>query len=660
MTLPVGVRHEVCGTLVCRSAVHVGSGRESALADLAVVRDGLDRPLLPGTGLAGALRAYLGAAPPLPGEEPAPATNGSGTTVAPGTIEDLFGFVEERPPTSPDAASGRGGSRTGAGWSRQGAPALIRVDDALLVGPLLAPGTRDGVGIDRRTGAAAAGFLYEKEFLPAGTRFSFRLVADEPPRGDPRVWQAVERLVGALLAGAVPVGAGRTAGLGRIVLEDVTVRRADLSGPEGLVAWLTGGAVLDPAPSFGTPADPALTVTVHWEPVGPLLVKDSLEGTAVDALPLTARDAAGRVRLLLPGSSVKGVLRSHAERIVRTLRGQDAPGSLRRTLESERLPGVVGLFGAGPRNGTPTGPGEAPDPDPGRRGALEVEDCHSLGHVSAEDWDTVLAACPDGRDTGPPRGGPSPGRPAPGTAPAPGPDRRAGSGRPTPLTARPADRGSTVSVPAGRGVPAGGQRNGSSRQRRQEDTDALRKARTDLVETLGHLSGAAGPAVPSPAGDGTPTGQDDRYGLDLSVSDHVAIDRWTGGAAQGRLFSVLEPALATAWHPIRLRVDPRRAGGPEGDDATAVVLFLLVLRDLADGWLSLGFGRTRGRGHVAVREIEFSGAPGPAGGPWRALAGRTLSGLLADPPEEIRNAVRRWNGTVRPREDGTIPQEAQP
>ncbi|MDQ1295528.1 MAG: hypothetical protein QG608_3413, partial [Actinomycetota bacterium] len=270
MTLPVSIRHEVCGTLVCRSAVHVGCGRASAQADLAVVRDGLDRPLVPGTSLAGALRAYLGTTPPLPGE-PAPQR-----TVSAETIQTLFGFVEER--------------------TQNGAPALIRVDDALLLGPAVRVGTRDGVGIDRRTGAAAAGFLYEKETLPEGTRFTFRLVADEPPDGDPCVPQAVERLVGALRTGTVPVGAGRSTGLGRVVLEDITVRRADLSRRAGLIDWLTGRAVVCPTPVFEPAADRTMTITVRWKPVGPVLVKDSLEGAVVDTLPLTARDTRGRVR----------------------------------------------------------------------------------------------------------------------------------------------------------------------------------------------------------------------------------------------------------------------------------------------------------------------------------------------------------------------------
>src|SRR5690606_150101 len=37
----------------------------------------------------------------------------------------------------------------------------------------------------------------------------------------------------------------------------------------------------------------------------------------------------------------------------------------------------------------------------------------------------------------------------------------------------------------------------------------------------------------------------------LEWTDHVAIDRWTGGAAEARLFSVLEPATVT-WEPLTL------------------------------------------------------------------------------------------------------------
>jgi hypothetical protein len=96
------------------------------------------------------------------------------------------------------------------------------------------------------------------------------------------------------------------------------------------------------------------------------------------------------------------------------------------------------------------------------------------------------------------------------------------------------------------------------------------------------------------------------------------------------------------WESIRLRVDLDRFRRIPGDPSghLCLALLLLVLRDLADGWLTLGFGGTRGRGHVAVSEIRFSGRALPA--PWSALSATTLEQVIADPPAQVLEAMSRW------------------
>jgi hypothetical protein len=108
---------------------------------------------------------------------------------------------------------------------------------------------------------------------------------------------------------------------------------------------------------------------------------------------------------------------------------------------------------------------------------------------------------------------------------------------------------------------------------------------------------------------------------------HVAIDRWSGGAAESMLFSALEP-YGVSWEPIVLTLDlqPRRNAGKETEkdwlnkDAALALLFLL-LRDLAAGRVPLGFAVNRGMGEIKVNSIEFKG---------KNLQG-DLSGLLDKP-----------------------------
>ena len=531
MSYAVATRHEILATLTCHGPVHVGGWEATADADLMIARDGTGHPYLPGTSIAGAVRAYLAATGRFDQAQ----------------LSALFGHVKP--------------------GTRDGSPSWIRIDDAHLIDD--DPGTvtpcapptpviRDGVGIDRCSGSAAKGFLYTREVLPAGTRFALRMVADTPtaapPPDVPGGWPAlvdtaVDTIVAGLTHGRVPIGAGRGRGLGQVALSAITIRTADLSTPTGLVAWLTGTAPLRTSTASQPPTDDRLRITISWRPRTPLLVRDSVEGTVVDTLPLTATSTDGAVRLLLPGSSIRGAVRAHAERIVRTLRHQDAPPTIDEALRNPP-DGVDVLFGTAPRGRGTTD---------GRRGVLAVADCHSLGHIDTQQWAPIVTTVPAG---------------------APTDDRR------------------------------------DARQQRSTARDAARAA---LHHHLDQISSA----------------------LPLAVSDHVAIDRWTGGASDHRLFSVLEPATTTGWEPIQITVDVGRLHRyPTDTTPHALPLLLLVLRDLTDGWISLGFGGTRGHGQIEVTDITFDGAGLTT--PWQALVGCTLASILADPPVEITDAMAAW------------------
>lgn len=81
---------------------------------------------------------------------------------------------------------------------------------------------------------------------------------------------------------------------------------------------------------------------------------------------------------------------------------------------------------------------------------------------------------------------------------------------------------------------------------------------------------------------------------------HVAIDRWTGGAADQMLYSALEP-FNLQWHPIELTLNLKRI--PQEEHALVQALLLLTLRDLAAGRVPLGYGVNRGYGSLKVNHI---------------------------------------------------------
>jgi CRISPR/Cas system CSM-associated protein Csm3 (group 7 of RAMP superfamily) len=481
------VRREVTGVLETVTSLRVGGWGSSAAADLVVARDGLDRFVIPGTSLAGAIRSWLGTV-----------TSADGAPLFSETdLGKVFGHLERA--------------------SQDGDLCLIRVDDAVATGDVRA-GIRDGVGIDRHTGTAAAGPLYQHEVIPPGSRFALRITASQAP-GDPqRAGAALDLIISALAEGRVEIGAARTRGLGLIRLTGIRSATIDLTDRAQVLTWLCGKLLPEPEParSPGRAAAPdgRLGIEISWSPVTPVMVQasaasdpDPAADRVVDIVPLRAAAGPdGTTRLLLPGSSVKGVLRSHAERIMRTLlRLADLPAGWLDQVNDDRLDPVGVLFGFA---GAKAGSGHQ-----GRRGALAVHDCHSV----------------------------------------------------------------------------------SSSER---------------------------------------------------VVTHVAVDRWTGGAAENLLFSVREPATAE-WEPIRLDLDVRRVGGgtSAGGADRALVLLLLVLRDLADGWLPIGFGGTRGRGTIGVSRVSFTGGGLPD--PWASLAGHTLADLISEPPEPVERAFASWRERTR-------------
>ncbi len=500
MSRRVHQRWELTGTLVAESPVRVGNVDVAGEGELRQARDGLDRPVLPGTALAGVIRAGLA-----------------------GQLSDseLWGRL----------AKVENGKETDTGHG-----SWVAVDDA--TAPEDTPAEqRDTTSIDRITGAVARGHLFTQETLPAGTRFGFRITIDDPkPAEDTEAAQLLAAVVDLLAGTGVLVGAATSRGFGRVRLTDARQSRAVLATRAGMLQALRGTVPSEKIDTNdrATPPSGTVRVTIPWRPRGPLMVRVAAESVAVGAHPQTTSVGANQRRLVLPGSSLKGVLRAHAERIMRTVHGIDAPQRLLDQLSDERLAPVIALFGTA--NDSKSGRG--------RRGALTSHECLGRDLIADENWTKIQQLK-----------------------------------QPKPVA----------------------RNEGASHDRMELHRFAERLA--TLNESLG-----------------------DDAGIRFTVAHHVAIDRWTGGAADNRLFAVLEPETTgdAPWNDIVLDIDTRRAG------EHALMLLLFLLRDLCDGWFGLGYGTTRGNGAVSVstQDIRFTGAD--ATGAWSDVTGRTLADILAD------------------------------
>ncbi|MBI4769796.1 MAG: hypothetical protein HY784_05110, partial [Chloroflexi bacterium] len=104
---------------------------------------------------------------------------------------------------------------------------------------------RAGVGIERDSEAAQKGILYSSQLVPPGTEFEWEIVVENahPENEEPLVVLGLREM----MRGSIPLGGGRSRGMGRISLnglEAEEVTRENLleylqSGKGRKVAWET-------------------------------------------------------------------------------------------------------------------------------------------------------------------------------------------------------------------------------------------------------------------------------------------------------------------------------------------------------------------------------------------------------------------------------------
>ena len=218
--------------------------------------------------------------------------------------------------------------------------------------------TRMGNAIDRYWGSAGDTALFEHEYLPRGKELALTVTAEaglpdgvEVPQGDvaPPGPEQVEKLfaliIGLIKDGRVAFGGRQNAGWGRVALSDSekawTLTKAEPGSRAGLEEWLSGAGGrsvdVDPVDCGG---NGRMRIEITWDsPTGILVAEppqedDSREDSdagAADGSPGGADSEETKPArplragpeetdpIVLPGSSVRGALRTRATRIARTI-----------------------------------------------------------------------------------------------------------------------------------------------------------------------------------------------------------------------------------------------------------------------------------------------------------------------------------------------------
>jgi CRISPR/Cas system CSM-associated protein Csm3 (group 7 of RAMP superfamily) len=478
----------ITATLTARTAIHIGSGEGSDLTDALVRRDAHKQPFIPGTAIAGALRSLL--------TRLAPRLNAIPCAVLDEREElrkkscncevcHLFGDVN---PSDEDGAASEASKLLvfNAGPSKKVLPPMIR----------------DGVGIERATGVAArAGSIkFDLEVIPAGAVFELRIELRDTNQND-------ESLLAVGLAewkaGRFWLGGRVARGLGAFTLSDMQFKTLNLDTRTDVLAFLENDKPWEEAQRvdrwfedqlssigcFSSAKGKPETIARSWfslagtlQADGPLLTNDGFaSGSSGFAhAPLLAYYGNWQ-QPVLTGAGLRGVLRSHAEKLARTLA----------ILQHENKDDYLHYCPACDPN--------VREDDEKKR--LPLECCDSLlkkSHISGDSEVSLCMAC-----------------------------RLFGSTR----------RGSRLFV---------------------EDAPFQATAKQSCPI--------------------------------FKMFDFLAIDRFTGGGAEGLKFDALamwKPAFA-----LRLYLD-----NPEPWE---LGWLWLVLRDLIEGWLTIGFGSAKGFGQVKL------------------------------------------------------------
>ena len=256
----------IVGNLRLQSPLLIGDGAGETsenFRDIHVLKNRQGKPFIPGTSLCGVLRDWLASVD-------APA------------VPKIFGDLEEM-------------------------QSSIHADDiALEDGRII---YRDGVRIDSVTGAGVDGGKYDYEAVERGASGSLRLLVMLRGVHDvEKISDVIARLLGKLQDG-IQLGALTSKGFGLAAAENLCADFYDFRNKADVVAWLTGkGASKKIQPTFADSVrENDFVVDAQFKFNSSFIIRDG------DATLKSRED------FVLPGTSLKGILRHRAEYILSRL-----------------------------------------------------------------------------------------------------------------------------------------------------------------------------------------------------------------------------------------------------------------------------------------------------------------------------------------------------
>jgi len=184
-------------------------------------------------------------------------------------------------------------------------------------------GTLTGTTFDD---SKASGSFFSRAFVPEGTRFNliFELNQYDASQNFTEMVERFEQLLQAFIGGEIPLGAHKQIGFGLFEVESIIKKETDFTQYKEILDFMQGQqkeeAILERLRK-STRLSSKIHLLVEAESATPFLIKaeESMDHNKPDAVNMTKADGT----YVIPGSSLKGVLRNRATRIIKSFESLD-------------------------------------------------------------------------------------------------------------------------------------------------------------------------------------------------------------------------------------------------------------------------------------------------------------------------------------------------
>ncbi len=268
---------KVEGKIELISSMIISSGEAGAVNQI-FIRDYKGRPIIPGTSITGVLRNI--------------------SKALFDTNEDKFwGYVE-----------------TDINKEKEELISQVYINDATITGKSRIE-VRNNVAINRKTHTAIDKYLFDYETLSPGTKFNFSMELRQE-KYDEELEKIFYTLIKLLESGKIALGAKTNNGLGKIRLIDTKINSYNLTDVSDIKKWLDNASNSKEIVSYDISKIWQNDLIINAE----FIIASSLLIKTYNSHPDDVDSSNFRIGkdYYIPGSSIKGVIRSRMERIVKT------------------------------------------------------------------------------------------------------------------------------------------------------------------------------------------------------------------------------------------------------------------------------------------------------------------------------------------------------